>query len=129
MKAKMLILISIWFVISAELFSLEITNNAAVIRVTEGTFVKVVDGYFENTEDGTLILEHNSSIIVDKDIKNFGTVILTNTLDYNESFIETKQDYINSGSTFINPFSKLLVRRNVINSGFISNMYLIEIGE
>lgn len=129
MKTKILILISIWFFISAKLLSLEITNNAAVIKVTEATYIKVVDGNFGNNADGTLILEHNSSIIVDKDIKNFGTVILTNTLDYNESFIETKQDYINSGSTFINPFSKLLVRRNVINSGFISNMYLIEIGE
>jgi len=129
MKTKILILISIWFFISAKLLSLEITNNAAVFKVTEATYIKVVDGNFGNNADGTLILEHNSSIIVDKDIKNFGTVILTNTLDYNESFIETKQDYINSGSTFINPFSKLLVRRNVINSGFISNMYLIEIGE
>lgn len=109
--------------------SLEIKNINAVFKVTEATYIKVVDGNFGNNADGTLILEHNSSIIVDKDIKNFGTVILTNTLDYNESFIETKQDYINSGSTFINPFSKLLVRRNVINSGFISNMYLIEIGE
>lgn len=117
------------FLFTSITLSLEIKNINAVLKVTKATYVKVVNGNFGNNAGGTLILEHNSSIIVDKDIKNLGTVILRNSLDYNESFIETKQDYVNSGSTLINPFSKLLVHRNVINSGFISNMYLIEIGE
>ncbi|HPI20776.1 MAG TPA: hypothetical protein PKY56_10430 [Candidatus Kapabacteria bacterium] len=129
MKAKILILISIWLFISAKLFSLEITNNAAVIKITQGTFVKVVDGYFENTEDGTVILEHNTSVKVDKDVKNFGNIILRNSLEINKPFIEIKQNFINNGSTLIYPFSIIYVWGNIINSGSIYNAHLIEIGQ
>ncbi len=129
MKTKILILISIWLFISAKLFSLEITNNAAVIKVTEGTFIKVVDGYFENTEDGTIILEHNTSVKVDKDVKNFGSIIIRNSLETNNPFIEIKQNFINNGSTLIYPFSIIYVWGNIINSGSIYNAHLIEIGQ
>jgi len=129
MKTKILILISIWLFISAKLFSLEITNNAAVIKITQGTFVKVVDGYFENTEDGTVILEHNTSVKVDKDVKNFGNIILRNSLEINKPFIEIKQNFINNGSTLIYPFSIIYVWGNIINSGSIYNAHLIEIGQ
>ncbi len=128
-KSKILFILLLFLLQTKLILSLEITNNAAVIRVTEGTFVKVVDGYFENTEDGTVILEHNTSVKVDKDVKNFGSIIIRNSLETNNPFIEIKQNFINNGSTLIYPFSIIYVWGNIINSGSIYNAHLIEIGQ
>lgn len=123
------IIIGILFLFNTHISkSIEFSNNSASIRFKDNTAFKISNGYLENKNTGNLVIECNSIIVVDKDVKNDANIIFNSCSIGNESHIICKRDYINNGKTIINLFSTLIVHRNLINTNYIFNQFMIEIG-
>ena len=96
-------------------------NNGAYIFTTKKSFIRVNNLDVKNESNGKIYINIGSEFNVKGNIYNtLSSFILR---DSSVSVIDS--NIVNAGNLFLNDTSKIWVKKNIINSGFIKNNYLI----
>lgn len=105
--------------------SRSLRNNGAFIFTTKKTYIRVNKLNVTNDSNGSIHINKGSRFNVLGNLYNtIGDVILN---DSSVSVIDS--NIVNDGNLFLNDTSKIWVKKHIINTGFIKNRFLIEIGE
>ncbi len=117
----MLTLISV----QTSLFAQKGVNKGAVIKIGDGMHVRVFNTDFNNESNGVIKSSGKSSLYVDQNLINtLGTITVSDS-----SKVEVKLDMHNNDDVSVQDSSIVKVRKNIYNSGYLANYYLVEIGE